>query len=352
MFIEMKMTGKITFAALMATLLFGACSTTQKLYDAGSYDEVIQRLAPRATTGHLSNRNFNLLANSYHAANQSDHERIIQLKTSGQPDVWSEVYQRYRSMNGRCKALSRMSNGDKQAMNYTKLDLDSELSVSKLKAERYLAAKANALLAQGDENSIAEAKKMVIQLQRTNPENTEIATLKQKLMVSSAKSILLTFDNNSRNRLSAEFVNTLLKTSPEQPKVTIVEQRHADYDLVVNIRLDEISASPEHTDAVAFEEENNGKKVQVTDKTDSKSLTIKGMIEYYEENGNVMRLAMPFEVVSTFKHDYAEINGDVEACSPQTLEMVKAGRVPFPTNESLAIDAASKLNSLLMEQLK
>ena len=96
----------------------------------------------------------------------------------------------------------------------------------------------------------------------------------------------------------------------------------------------------------------NGKKVAVTDKTDSKSLTIKGMIEYYEEDGEVLRLAMPFEVVSTFKHDYAEIKGDMEACSQQTLEMVKAGHVPFPTNESLAVDAASKLNSLLMEQLK
>jgi len=348
----MKKTCKITFAALIATMLLSACNTTQKLYDNGEYDDVIQRLAPRAKSGCLNNRNFNLLANSYHAANQTDHERIMQLKTSGQPDVWSEVYQRYRSMNGRNKALAGMSKSDKQAMNYTKLDLDSELATSKLKAERYLSTKANALLEQGDEKSITEAKKMVIQLQRTNPENTDIAALKQKMMVKSASSILLTFENNSRNRLTAEFVNALIKTSPELSKVTAVEERHTDYDLIVNIRLDEVNATPEHTDAVAFEEENNGKKVQVTDKTDSKSLTIKGMIEYYEEDGEVLRLAMPFEVVSTFKHDYAEIKGDAEACSSQTLEMVKAGRVPFPTNESLAVDAATKLNSLLMEQLK
>lgn len=345
----MKKTSIIPFAVLIAALFFGGCNTTQKLYDNGEYDEVIQRLAPRANSGCLNNKKFNLLANSYHAANEADHERIMQLKTSGQPDVWSEVYQRYRSMKGRNKALSGLSRSDKQAMNYTKLDLDSEMSSAKIKAERYLSAKANALLESGD---VAGAKKMIVQLQRTNPENTEIATLKQKLMIKSANSILLTFENDSRNRLSAEFVNALLKTSPELTKVTAEEQRHADYDLIVNIRLDEMKTTPEHTDAVAFEEENNGKKVAVTDKTDSKSLTIKGMIEYYEEDGEVLRLAMPFEVVSTFKHDYAEIKGDAEACSQQTLEMVKAGRVPFPTNESLAVDAASKLNSLLLEQLK
>ena len=345
----MKLKNILPLSAFALFLSMTACQTTQKLYDNGEYDEVIQRLAPRATGAHLCNKNFNLLANSYHAANQTDHERIMQLKTSGQPDVWPEVYQRYKSMKGRNKALSGMSKNDKQAMNYTKLDLDSEISSSKAKAERYLAAKANALLESGD---VAGAKKMVVQLQRTSPENTEVATLKQKLMVKSANYILLTFENDSRSRLSAEFVNALLKTTPELSKVTAEEQRHTDYDLIVNVRLDEMKTTPEHTDAVTFEEENNGKKVMVTDKTDSKSLTIKGMIEYYDEDGEVLRLAMPFEVVSTFKHDYAEIKGDAEACSLQTLEMVKAGRVPFPTNESLAIDAASKLNSLLLEQLK
>ena len=345
----MKMKNILPIAAFAVFMSMTACQTTQKMYDNGDYDEVIQRLAPQATVGHLSNKKFNLLANSYHAANEADHECIMQLKTSGQPDVWSEVYQRYRSMKGRNDALSRMSKNEKQAMNYTKMNLDSELSASKLKAERYLSAKANSLLESGD---VAGAKKIVVQLQRTNPENTEIATLKQKLMIKSANSILLTFENDSRNRLNEEFVNTLLKPSPELPKVTAEEQRHSDYDLIVNVRLDEMKTTPDHTDAVTFEEENNGKKVMVTDKTDSKSLTIKGMIEYYEEDGEALRLAMPFEVVSTFKHDYAEIKGDAEACSLQTLEMVKAGRVPFPTNESLAIDAASKLNSLLMEQLK
>ena len=345
----MKLKSILPLAAFAIAMSMTACQTTQKLYDNGDYDEVIQRLAPRARSGGLSNKNFNLLANAYHSANQTDHERIVLLKTSGQPDVWSEVYQRYRSMNGRCKALSGLSKSDKKAMNYTKLDLDSELSSSRAKAERYLAAKAKALIDEGD---MSEARKNVIQLQRTNPENPEIATLKQRLMALSANTILLTFENVSRNRLPAAFADALLKTSPELPKATSAVQRGTDYDLVVNVRLDEVKATPEHTDAVTFEEERNGKKVSVTDKTDTKSLTIKGMVEYYEKDGNVLRLAMPFEVVSTFKHDYAEIKGDAEACSPQTLEMVKAGRVPFPTNESLAIDAATKLNSLLIEQLK
>ena len=340
------------FAAITAVLSFTACNTAQKMYDAGNYDGVIQKLAPRAEARCLNNRNFNILANSYHSANQSDHERIMQLKMSGQPDVWSEVYQRYKSMKGRGDALSRMSNSDKQAMNFTKLDLDSELASSRSKAELYLAAKAKSLIESGDKSSLSEARKLLIQLQRTNPENTEIAALKQKIMVGLAETALLTFENNSRNRLTASFVNELMKPSADVPKLSVEEQRNVDYDLIINIRLDDIDATPERTDAVTFTESQGGVEAQVIDKTDSKSLTIKGMVEYYGNNGKILRLATPFEVTSTFKHDYSEVKGSLEACSQHTIDMVKAGRIPFPTDESLVVDAAAKLNSLLMEQLR
>ncbi len=339
-------------AAVTAVLSFSACNTAQKMYDAGDYDGVIQKLAARAESGRLNNKNFNILANSYHNANQSDHERIMQLKASGQPDVWPEVYQRYKSMKDRGNALSIMSKTDKQAMNYAKLDLDSELVESKLKAERYLVAKTKSLIGNGDSNSMADAKRLLVQLQRANPENSEIADLKQRIIVGSAETMLLTFDNNSGIRLTANFVNELLKPSANVPKLCVEEQRHTDYDLIVNIRLDDMVVTPERTDAVSFTESKEGLEAQVIDKTDSKSLTIKGMVEYYGDNGKILRLATPFEVMSTFQHDYSEVKGNLEVCSQHTIDMVKAGRIPFPTDESLAVDAASKLNSLLMEQLR
>ena len=55
---------------------------------------------------------------------------------------------------------------------------------------------------------------------------------------------------------------------------------------------------------------------------------------------------------STFKNDYTTIKGDREACSPETLSRLNSKPVPVPTEESMLIDAAKKLNDLVASDLK
>ena len=116
---------------LLLVVLMASCNTTKKLYEAQEYDQVIQRLAPDAVQGRVSDKEMNMLAASYHQANQADHERIQALKASGQPDVWPEIYQRYCSMKGRNDALAKLPNKVKRGMNYTKLDLDVDMMVAR-----------------------------------------------------------------------------------------------------------------------------------------------------------------------------------------------------------------------------
>ena len=110
------------YLRLIPVLLLGAmltaCNTTKKLYEAQEYDQVIQRLAPDICHGDRDAKHINMVAASYHKANQADHERIQALKASGQPDVWPEIYQRYCSMKGRNEALKCFPTKVKKGMNY------------------------------------------------------------------------------------------------------------------------------------------------------------------------------------------------------------------------------------------
>jgi hypothetical protein len=62
--------------------------------------------------------------------------------------------------------------------------------------------------------------------------------------------------------------------------------------------------------------------------------------------------SVPFEVTSTFKNDYTTIKGDREACSAETLSRLDSHLVPVPTDESMLLDAARKLNDLIAAELK
>ena len=180
--------------ALLLGAMLTACNTTKKLYETQEYDQVIQRVAPDICAGDMNTNRINMVAASYHKANQSDHERIQTLKATGQPDVWPEIYQRYCSMKGRNDALSCFPTKVKNGMNYVKLDLDDDMNVARNKAESFLVAKINQLLATGTKENGQEAIKYVAQLARTNKDNPNIPKLvmRSSLCMGDAVSSVLT----------------------------------------------------------------------------------------------------------------------------------------------------------------
>ena len=342
--------------ALLLGALLASCNTTKKLYEAQEYDQVIQRLAPDICDGDMNVKRINMVAASYHKANQADHERIQALKASGQPDVWPEIYQRYCSIKGRNEALSCFPKEVKKGMNYMPLDLDEDIMAARAKAESFLVAKAEQLLGSGSKVDAEEADKYIQQLYFTNRENTHLESLQQRSLLRSADHILVTVENETRRPLFPEFVETVLAFDQgEVPAhVTCVPKRpkRNSNDVEVIILVKGIQVSPTRLDEVTFKEKIGDKAVEVTDHSQNKTVTVKGSIRYYSALEQHAVSSVPFEVKSTFKNDYTTIKGDREACSAETLNRLDKKPVPVPTDESMLIDAAKKLNDLLAGELK
>ena len=342
--------------ALLLTTLLASCNTTKKLYEAQEYDQVIQRLAPDICDGDMNANRINMVAASYHKANQADHERIQALKATGQPDVWPEIYQRYCSMKCRNKALACFPNKVKKGMNYVKLDLDDDMNVARNKAESFLVAKSNQLLSTGSKTDALEAEDYIEQLWHTNKDNSNLPQLQKSCLLRSADHVLLTIENEDRRSLLPAFVETALAfdagevpynvtCAPRKPK-----RNGNDAEMLVIVK--DIQVTPDRLDEVTFKETNGGKTVEVTDHSQNKSVTVKGTIKYYEANGYHALASVPFEVKSTFKNDYTTIKGDREACSAETLSRLNTKPVPVPTDDSMLIDAAKKLNDLIAAELR
>ena len=103
---------------------------------------------------------------------------------------------------------------------------------------------------------------------------------------------------------------------------------------------------------MTFKETKGAKTVEVTDHSQNKTVTVSGTLKYYDASGYRSLASVPFEVKSTFKNDYTTIRGDREACSAETLSRLDSHPVPVPTDESMLIDAAKRLNDLLATELK
>ena len=123
-------------------------------------------------------------------------------------------------------------------------------------------------------------------------------------------------------------------------------------DAQVMVLVSDIQITPDRLDEVTFKETNGGKTVEVTDHTQNKSVTVKGTIKYYGGESRCAVYAVPFEVKSAFKNDFTTIKGDREACSAETMSRLDSKPVPVPTDESLLIDAAKKLNDMVAAEIR
>ena len=346
-------------ALLLGTMLV-ACNTTKKLYEAQEYDQVIQRVAPDICDGNMNAKRINMVAASYHKANQADHERIQALKASGQPDVWPEIYQRYCSMKGRNEALSCFPNKVKKGINYVPLDLDDDLTAARNHAEAFLVAKANQLLNSGSKTEAEEADKYIEQLARTNPDNSSLMNLRKKQMLITSEDIVFGYRGygNLPMSLRHEFEDCVFRNFEEGELPYANKGTTVNHDMrpsqarreQVRVVIDDIKASPNRLDEVTFKETKGDRTVEVTDHSQNKNVTVSGSIQYID-CGKVYGF-VPFEVTSTFKNDYTTIKGDREACSAETLERLNSKPVPVPTDESMLLDAAKKLNDLIAAELR
>ena len=357
------------YLRLIPILLLGAmltsCNTNEKLYYAKEYDKVIQRLAPEICKGNKNPKRINLVAASYNNANRFDYERIQGLKASGQPDVWPEIYQRYCSMKGRSEALDCYPSSVKNEIlrnriHYVPLNFDDDMMVARNKAESFLVAKANQLLNSGSKADAVEAEKYVEQLWRTNPENSKLLDLRKKCALftndyvnfgyvgcnshsihsHSFRKVVFDFDEGE---LPSQISNVGIVNDPRP-----WENRKA----VVCVIEDNVTISPIRLDEVTFKETKGSQTVEVTDHTQTKSIKISGYIQYRTKNSGEVLGSVPFEVTSTFKNDYTTIKGDREACSAETLSRLDSHPVPVPTDESMLLDAAKKLNDLIAAELR
>ena len=339
------------YLRLIPVLLLGAmlasCNTTKKLYEAQEYDQVIQRLAPDICHGDKNVNRINLVAASYHKANQADHERIQALKATGQPDAWPEIYQRYCSMKGRNEALLCFPNKVKRGMNYVKLDLDDDMMAARAKAEAFLVAKSNQLLNTGSKADAEEAGTYIKQLARTNNDNPNLLNLRKKQMLCMADEV--TMGINEKLQLTDDIVDAIFDFDAGEVPFNVERTRRQS--AMVYVDVEEVALSPIRLDEVTFKEEKDGKTAEVTDYTQLKSATLKGHIDYRDAEGRHIG-RVPYEVKSIFKHEYTAVRGNQEACSEETLRRLGGQSVPVPTDESLLLDAAKKLNDVIGQELK
>jgi hypothetical protein len=369
---------------ILIVLLFAAasCSSPSRLIKNERYDEAIEKVSRKIRGGKIKSVDLALLEQAYHTANQADHDRIRLLRASENPDIWPEVFSLYQAMNNRQAKVKALPSEVKNAVNFVPIDLVPEINEAKTKAQRYLYAKAEALLKTDSRADARQAFVVLNDLKRISPDYPQIDQRMREALLKGTNQVLILFDNQTGMPLPAEFEQELLNFSMKEfdgefVRYDLIEQKNVVYDYTIYATLKQIVLSPERMENRRFTEQkeiedgkqpkrdengnvmldSTGKVIEVTkyrvieaivnETILLKNALLRGSVDFVDNAARRTIHTTPLEATSNFAHSFAVVNGDLKACTPETLEMMRRGPVPFPPDGALILDAAQQMNQLL-----
>lgn len=394
----MKFLSLVIVAALMA-----GCATPAKMVENKQYDQAIEQLIEKLHTGRVSDKSTALLSQAYKAANQRDQERITQLRQSGQPDIWPEVYRLYLVLEQRQESISVLPEKVHDRMDFSLIDYEADMKESQARASAYLYAKGKKMLESDKKDDLRQAYVLFQQLATIDNTYRDLEELIQTAIFKGADRVLLAFENQTNMPLPQGFTDTLLSLQSSGFKSGLVQfdvqavEGHT-YDFTVWIRLQHIEVSPEREEQRRFTESkmpgsvrdesnaagnfnrnptgklqtdewierNNAKtmgglrrhegrtltKATIHEHIMRKSARLDAVMEIVRNVDGKAMYSAPLTAKSNFEHKYAFVFGSVEAISNETKELIKNEPIPFPSDAIMVLDASRALREAVIKSLK
>lgn len=367
------------FSILMLVMLLFGCASPSRLVKNQEYDQAVEKLSKALRTGTPKEKHVKLLSQAYHAANQRDHDRIMLLRQSGQPDIWSDIHFRYLAMNHRQDLIKGLPETVKQGISFRPIDYGADIAESRNKASAYLYARSEQLLKSNDRADARKAYDLLIELTQINRNYRDTEMLLRKALLQGTNQVLLAFDNQTGLPLPEGFTDNLMAFNPADFRDEFVQYDlyavdGKNYDFTVWITLKNIRVSPEQVESRSFtetreiqdgtkpkrDEEGNiildedGKVVEVPNyRTISavvhetllnKSALLEGSVDYMRNYDNSILYTIPISANNNFSYAYAVVNGDLKAISKETRQMMQNKPIPFPPDGLMVLEAAKALN--------
>lgn len=379
---------------LSLIILTSACRSVEKAMDRGDYEQAIF-LAKKRTAGkkNKSTKNVQYLEEAYAKILKRDLNAIKILQDEKRPENLDEIFVIYADIDARQEAIRPLlplisKDGYKAEFKFMHVDGLMKETSEKAAAYHYKNALNFLTLAeQGDKYSARKALKELDIVNRYFKHYDDVDALRDKARFLGKTRVLVKTENRTLVNMPFGFEQDLLAINVKSLNTLWTEYyttapTHAKIDVVSEIELRNFEVSPErefvreYTDSKEVQNgfeyfyDTNGNVAKDTLGNDikrprmvnifadvleirrDKFAKVGGVIKFYDARSKEMLKSRNFEVESGFQDIAGSYRGDRRALSQASKKCLKSNPLPFPTDASLALDAAGKLKSIMKKEMK
>ncbi len=300
-----------------------------------------------------SKKQLDKLSFYYHEANKRDLSYLYELKESGKPDIWYEVYLLYSRLSKRQEMVGKLPPRSLEAINFEKKDYSNDIETAGKKAAAFFYAHATKLLNTGEKTEAQLAYDELYLVAKMYKEYRDLDQLIRQAVLKGANNLSLEVRNKTGKKIDPEIVNRF-KNAFETVLPKPEDKRAKEYDFTISIILDDISVTEPQFKTERYIEERdvfneNGNvtdtiRCTVTENFQRKASRIKGKVLYVDENKRQVVNSVPVSVESIFLNKYATVTGNIDACGEETRKMLMNKEAEYPGDKGLIMDAVKLFN--------
>ena len=368
---------RIALFFIMLLPLWLIAQSPSRLIDKGEYDRAIEVCVDKLQDGKgKKDELYAELKHAYETASAENLKTIHELRASGQPDIWFDLFMAYSDLQQRylmILPLSDMLEADMVKLELT--DYSSDVETSRQNAAAYLYAHGVSLLKTGEKADAGKAYDEFLLVSKLYAEYKDIDVQMRRALGKSASLARLEVNNLSGASLPPDFIADI-----EDMVLTYREKQYLDYvvrakpgqhySLVLAIDINSVNVTPgtvnekEYTtshknpesfaanydDPAKFEKDKkheNFNKCKVKEIYQVKTAVIKGKVKYIDEQSGAIMYAIPVTARAVFENKTATASGDMYACPPEILEILDKPKLKFPKNGEMVTEAGKEFKMLV-----
>lgn len=378
------------FTAL--TFLLGSCTNINKLIDKGEYDTAIDKLVHKLEGKKDKKKELVLsLEYAFQKAQDRDLKKEKSLRDENLPENWTTIYALHNLISDRqskIEPLIPLQSQDGYQATFKLVNIEELKKESKKNTADYYYQSALSLIDDArktlDKNAARKAHDNLERIDGLFSQYKDKEQLKKIAYSLGLENFLIKIVNNTRNIIPENIETELLKISTDglnqkYKNFDVKPNPSIQYDYNIIINLTQLEFSPERERTRVYDDTNeketeevlkdrNGKpkrdslgkeiKQKVKTKyvasieeiTQSKSVQLGGRLEYVHALTGNLDFSKPINVEGIFENHYARlIKGDRDFVTDDCRKKLNGKMLPFPSNESLLLDAAEKMKKLMKD---
>ena len=379
----------------LSTIIFlSSCQSINKAVERGDYESAIHIATKRiAGDKKKSTKHIKLLEEAYHKALKRDIDRVKFLTDENRPENFDHIFEIYSDVKNRQDALRPLLplvGKDGYQASFKFIKVEGLLKETSKQAAAYHYRTANELLAKaelGDKWAARNAYDRLDQVHRHYRHYNDIETLKEKALFLGTNRVLVRTENRSLVTMPVGFEQALLAMNikglnDRWTEFFTIEPTHAEIDMVAEMEITSFDVSPErehvreYTDKKEIEDgweyfyDANGNVAKDTLGNDikkpkmvwihadvlevrrTKSAIVGGIIKFYDARTTELLNSKALNVTAVYDDYTCTYRGDRRALSKHTRNRINNIPRPFPTDESIALEAAHKLKGKVAAEIK